>query len=309
MTGKSFIRTTLGLVFCYNIVVMKKLVAIILLLAAGVAVWNFWQVQHQEIKVEGQQQASAASAEQKLQEKIFTPPPLKSSRQSQDAFLTLHGVIEQTNAQRKINGNLPALAENSKLNQAAMAKLKDMFAKQYFEHSSPTGQGPGDLAKAAGYEYIAVGENLALGNFDSNKVLVQDWMDSPGHRANILNSQFSEIGVAVGEGLFDGKKIWLAVQEFGRPVSSCPKVDANLKAQINSQESEVSAQEANLKELKSQMDAESPKTPEETAVYNQKVADYNNQVKIYNNQVDSLKFITAEYNGQVKAYNYCLEHP
>lgn len=288
---------------------MKKLVAIILLLAAGVAVWNFWQERSAETQIAGKPLSTLAESEKQLQEKIFTPPPLKSSRQSQDAFLTLHGVIEQTNAQRKINGNLPALAENSKLNQAAMAKIKDMFAKQYFEHSSPTGQGPGDLAKAAGYEYIAVGENLALGNFDSNKVLVQDWMDSPGHRANILNTQFSEIGVAVGEGLFDGKKIWLAVQEFGRPVSSCPKVDANLKAQINSQESEVSAQEANLKELKSQMDAESPKTPEETAVYNQKVADYNNQVKIYNNQVDSLKFITAEYNGQVKAYNYCLEHP
>src|SRR6185369_15716694 len=117
---------------------------------------------------------------------------------------------------------LPALKENALLDKAAKKKLDDMFAQQYFEHINPQGKGPSDLAKSVGYDYIAIGENLALGNFKNDAELVQAWMDSPGHRANILNKQYTEIGVAVGQGTYEGKKTWLAVQEFGRPTSSCP---------------------------------------------------------------------------------------
>ena len=62
---------------------------------------------------------------------------------------------------------MSALKENEKLDQAALAKANDMFLKQYFEHVSPTGVGPGDLAQNYGYDYIIVGENLILGNFSS----------------------------------------------------------------------------------------------------------------------------------------------
>ena len=238
---------------------------------------------------------------------IITPPPLISSRESANAQLSVFGVISRTNAQRQQIGNLSALKENTKLNSAAEAKLKDMFVQQYFEHTSPQGRGPADLAKTAGYEYIAVGENLALGNFENDRVLVQDWMDSPGHRANILNTGYEEIGVAVGRGEYEGRTVWLAVQEFGRPASSCPKVDENLKAEMANIQTEVGNLEPQLTELKKYLDSIQPQTSAEAEIYNQKVADYNNLVKIYNNKVDSLKLATERYNGQVRVYNLCLD--
>lgn len=238
---------------------------------------------------------------------ITTPPPLISSRESANAQLSIAGVISRTNMQRQQNGSLPALKENFKLDEAAAAKLKDMFVQQYFEHTSPQGKGPADLAIAAGYEYIAVGENLALGNFDNDRVLVQDWMDSPGHRANILNPQYEEIGVAVGRGEYEGRTVWLAVQEFGRPASSCPKVDGGLKTEMFNLQTEINLLEPQLTELKEYLDSTKPQTQAEADSYNKKVADYNNLVKVYNNKVDSLKMATERYNGQVRIYNACLD--
>ena len=59
------------------------------------------------------------------------------------------------------------------------------------------------------------------------------WMNSPGHRANILNPHFQEIGVAVGKGMYEGHETWIAVQSFGMPLSACPASDANLKIKID----------------------------------------------------------------------------
>ena len=96
-----------------------------------------------------------------------------------------------------------------------------MFEKEYFEHKSPSGIGASDIAHDVGYEFILVGENIALGNFDGDEALVQAWMDSPGHRANILNKRYTEIGIAAEKGLYQGKMMWLAVQIFARPMSLC----------------------------------------------------------------------------------------
>ena len=286
---------------------MKKLIAIIIFFAGAWLVWQQgWLPGVSRAPVVQKQELSQTL--QNIKEEILTPPPLKSTRQSNTAYLTLHGVIEQTNLQRSANGNLPALKENAKLNQAATAKLKDMFAQQYFEHESPQGAGPADLAKAAGYEYIAIGENLALGNFDNDKVLVQDWMDSPGHRANILNSHFTEIGVAVGRGEYQGKTVWLAVQEFGRPASSCPSINQSIKSEIDSLQAEADKILVQLDGLKAELAATpEPKTQAEADAYNQKVAEYNSLIKIYNNKVDLLKSMTAEYNRQVNEYNTCIK--
>src|SRR5262249_8345343 len=126
--------------------------------------------------------------------------PLRGGDASANVTLTQAGVIKWTNIQRQENGALPALTVNAKLNESAQLKLKDMFAKQYFEHVSPSGVGPDGLANEVGYAYASIGENLALGNFADDRALVQAWMDSPGHRANILGKSYREIGVAVGKG-------------------------------------------------------------------------------------------------------------
>jgi uncharacterized protein YkwD len=130
----------------------------------------------------------------------FYSSPLRSNENNTTAQLDAEGVIALTNQERR-NGGVGKLTANTKLTKAAEMKLKDMFDRQYFEHISPDGKGPSYLAQKAGYEYIVIGENLALGNFKNDAALVQAWMDSPGHRENILNYRYSEIGVAVGQGL------------------------------------------------------------------------------------------------------------
>ena len=288
---------------------MRKFTGIVIFAVAAVAVWHF-VLSGQKLTGDAvSSRTLAGQIQDEIEKQISAPPPLKSYEdKSQVSLLTHVGVINWTNTNRAQNGGLPALKENSKLDQAASAKLKDMFKQQYFEHKSPQGVGASDLAKAAGYEYVSIGENLALGNFADDQDLVQAWMDSPGHRANILNSKFQEIGTAVGRGMFEGKMTWLAVQEFGKPASSCPAISANLKTEISFLQAEINKTESELVALKNEMDAMSPKTQAEYDAYNQKVAEYNSMVKIFNNKVDRSKLLTEQYNVQVRAFNACAQN-
>ncbi len=241
-----------------------------------------------------------------LGEEVSAPPPLKSKNSSNKGVLSRAGIIQQTNLQRAANGNLPALKENDQLNAAAWAKAADIFSQQYFDHVNPQGKGPADVTREAGYEYISVGENLAMGFFEDDKDLVEAWMNSPGHRENILNGKYEEIGAAAIKGMYEGKETWVAVQEFGRPASSCPRVDVTLKASIDSLQNEIDALQDQLVAMKVELDSMNPKTPEEYEAYNKKVAEYNSQIKIFNNKVDVLKTQSARYNSQVSVYNICL---
>lgn len=102
------------------------------------------------------------------------------------------GLLASTNQQRSANG-LGTLGIDSLLNSAAQAKANDMVAKDYWSHTSPDGRQPWDFILAAGYSYNKAGENLAYGALTSEQT-VQAWMDSPGHRANILKPEFSQVG-------------------------------------------------------------------------------------------------------------------
>lgn len=239
-----------------------------------------------------------------IKKEVSTSGPLKFLSENSQSYLTRVGTINQTNLQRQ-KENLPALKENQELNRAALAKVKDMFAVQYFEHVSPAGKGPGDLADDAGYEYIAIGENLALGNFKNDQELVEAWMNSPGHRANIMSGKYTEIGVAVIKGSFEGRQVWLAVQEFGKPKSACPQVSDGLRAQLDLYKQELKNLEPQIQELRMYLENNDPKTKEEVQAHNQKVQEYNDLIKLYNNKVDWLKVLTADYNAQVNAYNTC----
>ena len=168
--------------------------------------------------------------------KVITSTPLLGPTKDITSHLTARATTQETNVQRKLHG-MVALSVNEQLTKSAELKVADMFAQQYFAHESPTGDGPGDLADAVGYEYIMVGENLALGNYEDDTALVEAWMNSPGHRENILNTRYTEIGVAVGRGTYDGHTVWLAVQEFGRPTSLCPRPHMALENHINENQS------------------------------------------------------------------------
>lgn len=126
-------------------------------------------------------------------------------------------LIKLTNEQRKNNG-LPPLVENPSLNKAAEEKAKNMFAENYWAHYSPSGKSPWDFISNSGYKYSYAGENLAR-NFYTSRDVVDAWMASKmGHKENILNNKYTEIGMAVMEGTLDGQKTILVVQEFGTPV-------------------------------------------------------------------------------------------
>ncbi|MBL8030586.1 MAG: CAP domain-containing protein [Candidatus Doudnabacteria bacterium] len=286
---------------------MKKILTGLVLVAILVTGFEYYSRYHEKIKdfaADGYEKLSQIRPTEEKRE-VITPGALRSKDQSKNSYLTRVGTINQTNLQRQQLG-LPALVENSELGRAALAKAKDMFEGQYFEHISPIGKGPGDLAEEAGYFFVAVGENLALGNFKNDAVLVQAWMDSPGHRANILSSKYTEIGVAVLKGEFEGHSTWIAVQEFGRPKSSCPSVDSGLKLQIGQYKEEINSMKPKVEDLKSYLSSTEPKTQDETDVYNVKVGEYNDMVKIFNNKVDWLKELTAKYNSQVTAFNACV---
>ena len=105
------------------------------------------------------------------------------------------------------------LSENEKLNQAAQLKAENMVQNQYFEHTSPTGVTPWFWFLKAGYNYKYAGENLAIGFFDSQEVF-NAWLNSPSHKANITNPNYTEVGTAVLQGFGSNNSI-IVVQEFG----------------------------------------------------------------------------------------------
>jgi len=108
------------------------------------------------------------------------------------------------------------LTENKALTDAAVAKATDMFARQYFSHVSPDNKEPWTLLFEQRYEYAAAGENLAI-DFTNAREAHAALMNSASHRANILNTTYREIGVAVESGIFNGRPTIIIVQFFGAP--------------------------------------------------------------------------------------------
>jgi hypothetical protein len=129
--------------------------------------------------------------------------------------ITPDNIISLANQSRAEFG-LKALTFNSQLAQAAQTKANDMLARQYFAHNTPDGRKPWDFIRDAGYQYLMAGENLAVDFTDADAV-EQAWMNSPGHRANILNKNFEEIGIGISQGQFEGHNSIFVVQMFGTP--------------------------------------------------------------------------------------------
>jgi uncharacterized protein YkwD len=117
-------------------------------------------------------------------------------------------VFDLVNDQRADNG-CGALERDSRLDAAALLHAEDMAVNDYFSHTSQDGRSPTDRANAQGYDG-GVGENIAYGYPDAEAVM-EGWMDSEGHRANILNCGYSVIGVGAADR--DGTIYW--VQAFG----------------------------------------------------------------------------------------------
>ena len=139
------------------------------------------------------------------------------------ASISAGEMISLTNKSRAEAG-LPSLLVNEKLAKAAREKAGDMFEFQYFDHDSPSGLTPWDFIRSAGYDYSYAGENLAI-DFVTATGVHQALMESSSHRENILNSNYTEIGIAAIEGVFDGNKSIIIVEEFGAPLKKEAIVD------------------------------------------------------------------------------------
>ena len=106
-------------------------------------------------------------------------------------------ILELTNAARK-KANLPPLAANPTLTKAARGHRQNQAKQDKLDHELD-GKKPSDRVRAAGYRYRAVGENVAMGSKNVTVAeIFEGWMESPGHRANILNGKYTQIGIGMG---------------------------------------------------------------------------------------------------------------
>lgn len=129
--------------------------------------------------------------------------------------IEVEDLIQLTNEARTENG-LPPLKVNLGLSAAAAQKGENMFSENYWAHISPAGRDPWFWIDQTGYNYLFAGENLAK-DFVRSPSVVNAWLASPSHRANILNEKFEEIGIAVLDGNLDGYQTTLVVQMFATP--------------------------------------------------------------------------------------------
>ncbi|WP_371407258.1 CAP domain-containing protein [Kribbella sp. NBC_00662] len=140
-----------------------------------------------------------------------TPKPTATTKPSGGSAAQ---VLALTNQERAKAGCGP-LRTNSALTKAAQAHASDMVDEHYFAHDSLDGRSPFDRMKAAGFKGGAMAENIAVG-YSSPSAVVTGWMNSPGHRANILNCSYTMIGIGYDSGQVKpdwGNGSW--VQDFG----------------------------------------------------------------------------------------------
>jgi uncharacterized protein YkwD len=249
------------------------------------------------------EQAKPNFAVEELKKTIAAPEPLRVFREEPREILAIEKVLAATNAHRQKNG-LSNLSRNITLDKVARAKITDMFMLQYFEHESPGGVLFTDIAERFGYEYLAMGENLALGRYESEEVLMRAWMDSPGHRANILHTKYSEIGLAVEKGIFEGQEVWLAVQTFGLPLSACPSQDEELKTEISIKKLEINELQLLLDVSREELHGMQFK---QNRAYQKKADAFNSLVEQYNRTVSETQTLITGYNIQVETFNKCAE--
>jgi uncharacterized protein YkwD len=258
----------------------------------------------------------------------FPMPPASSVKYTfSQEDLNREAIITLTNDARAMNG-LPPLRANPLLNDIAEARARDMLEKQYFAHVSPTGQQASDIAQTVGYHYKIIGENIASGNFLANRKIVDGWMQSPGHRANILGREVDEIGAAVIKGRMKGSEAYVAVQIFGlqslpvAPHATCAAPSKDLLAEIELKKAEIEGLNDQLQRMKKELDEESESIEtdrkytydnrEKIQSLNVRIAAHNEENRWFNRvatdaQAKSLALTSMvnEYNRMVQAYDAC----
>lgn len=139
-------------------------------------------------------------------------------------------LTDLTNQDRAIAG-IPQLAWNGNLEKAAKLKAEDMIKNGYFAHTSPSGITPWFWLQQANYNFIYAGENLAV-DFTESANVENAWLNSPTHRANVLSSRFTEIGIIALDGFFEGRNTTFVVEFFGKPTELLKIAEANTDIEV-----------------------------------------------------------------------------
>lgn len=129
--------------------------------------------------------------------------------------ISVSGLHAAANAKRSSAG-LPTLALNSQLSSAASAKASHMLANNYWAHTAPDGTSPWNFVSGSGYAYSVAGENLAKGFYSSDGV-INAWMASATHKANVLGTGYQDVGYAVVNGVLLGQETTLVVAMYAAP--------------------------------------------------------------------------------------------
>ncbi len=270
----------------------------------------------------------------------ISPIPMSQTLADQEVMvlakrpsLSKTGIVEFTNKARAENGRLPPLSTNSRLDEIASERADDMLQKQYFGHLSPSGEGAADVAQRNGYQYRYLGENIAMGYFQNDQKLVMSWMQSPGHRKNLLSERCSEIGVAVKRGRMKGEEVWVAVQILGEqspPVTNdaaalrslayaspksndslrkeCEPPDESLLNNIVKAKTELSALNKQATSLRNEIvteQSERASRKDKTAL-KEDITTYNELVSNINARSQAVRQMISEYNQAVERYNTCI---
>jgi len=137
-------------------------------------------------------------------------------------IIEVNALVDETNQSRVANG-LPDLQVSPSLMAAAQDKANDEATLGYFAHTSPQGLTPWYWFQQVGYNFDYAGENLAV-NFSDSQDVTNAWMNSPEHRANILSTDFTQIGMATAQGVYEGEPTTFVVEEFGTPAPAAAPV-------------------------------------------------------------------------------------
>lgn len=244
---------------------------------------------------------------------IAVPAFIYLPKSSFFASLTKDSLIELTNQERKSLGLNP-LKEDPLLSQAAFLKAQDMIDLDYFGHYSPQGKSPWDWFKVAGYQYQKAGENLAIGFLDSEEVF-NAWKASPSHRANIVNSSFQDIGIAVVKGEYNGQEVTLVVQLFGTKIK--PSIAANEVQAKESYEEETKEEVLPIESIENQKAVEieeenNQENPNQTTITGQEILFGSQTITPAKNenfnenwQMKIFKFFTLNYSNLVEKIILC----
>jgi len=194
----------------------------------------YWAVQFYDVRVKVPQPVEFQSAKEVVEDIkgpggagiIHKEGQVQTEVDLETGFVgTLDDIISLANEARKAK-NISPLEKNEQLMQSALLKAQDMKENDYFEHVSPSGLDMSYFVGETGYEYSTIGENLAEGYFSATDVH-NAWMNSEGHRENILSPDFKEIGVAVLQiEKKEGYTSYISVQHFGTKFSTIKKEPA-----------------------------------------------------------------------------------